>query len=784
MPKIPPINNIKTVTNTIKKESKALLKDTTVPYEIGAAVLGATGLVVSTFLHDFRETVEENYFQLKEDPATGLPYTPDEFQTAAGMNLSLGNDVLVTAPTGIGKTAIAQYIITKNLKEGKKTFYTTPIKALSSQKYREFCEIYGEENVGIITGDTKINTDAPIIIMTTEVYRNKVLDNSVLGQGESANNLPKDLRTVIFDEVHNLGDVDRGGVWEQSIMFTPKNVQILSLSATIGNNEEINNWMASLKGQESVSITPTKTYKPNQKGSAETVLINVPPEKRRVPLTYEILEIASELKIPTGKNKKETIKARQEAAKLSQSIYAKPDISTYKRLVKKFKEEDKLPTLFFIFSRKDCRNILKYLTKEGEILTTKEERDEISKIIQRYRDEGVYLGESLNIESLRRGYAVHNAGLLPSQKQLVEELFQKKLLKVVLATGTLAAGINMPARSGVICSPRKPATTNDGGADRKRNLTPNELHQKFGRIARPGYDTQGFCYALSCNFSQYKIFEELIKTPCNDVESHLNLDYSFITKFSAKNIDNDLLRSVLSRSFYVYDGGKINYKKLDKLFNDYKVKKEILSKEKFIVDGELTLKGKLIGHLNGYEQIPVINMITNGSLKGLSPVQLAGIIGGLANIESNAEEFMQKIKFKNMPDKDFTNAAEILISEIRKYDLEISKIGSDGHLNLEPETMLHLYTWAKLNDENPEESLLNWQALYHGPLKESISDEGSLFKEFTTTIDLLRQLIKISDLGYKLSETDSERDYYDELSNNLREALSLVQKEPANVYEL
>ena len=175
MPKIKPINSIDIKPLIVNKKIK-LNKFLTAPYALGAATIGTAGIVISNFIKDFNRTVEEdNYFKLKTDPKTGKHFVPDVFQTAAAKNLYLENDVLVTAPTGTGKTAIAQYVITKNLKENKKTFYTTPLKALSNQKYREFSKIYGEDNVGIITGDTKLNTDAPIIIMTTEVYHNRCI---------------------------------------------------------------------------------------------------------------------------------------------------------------------------------------------------------------------------------------------------------------------------------------------------------------------------------------------------------------------------------------------------------------------------------------------------------------------------------------------------------------------------------------------------------------------------------------------------------------------------------
>ena len=163
---------------------------------IGLAAMGATGIAIGSFFKDFNKTVQDNYFQLKIDENTGMPYEADVFQKAAAMNLYQGNDVLVTAPTGTGKTAIAHYIITKNMKDGGRTFYTTPLKALSNEKYRDFCKTYGEENVGLLTGDTKLNPEAPVVIMTTEVYRNmssaRLFNNSIDDTGMEKMEMVKD----------------------------------------------------------------------------------------------------------------------------------------------------------------------------------------------------------------------------------------------------------------------------------------------------------------------------------------------------------------------------------------------------------------------------------------------------------------------------------------------------------------------------------------------------------------------------------------------------------------
>ncbi len=774
MPKIQPIKNI--IVNEVKQTaSKAITpKTVTPPYQLGTAAIGATGIIVSTFLQDFNKTVEEeNYFQLKINPETEKPFSPDIFQTASGMNLLKGNDVLVTAPTGTGKTAIAQYVITKNLNEGGRTFYTTPLKALSNEKFLDFSRTYGEENVGLITGDTKINPDAPIIIMTTEVYRNMAASGKFNFDQDSQKGIPNGVRTVIFDELQYLGDIDRGGIWEQSIIFTPKDIQILSLSATIENNEEINNWIASTKGRKGIATTPQGTYLPPRSTTKETVLINVPSENRHVPLNFEIEHAAAEIKTPRGGSKAEKRKAKQDGARISQTIYAKPRDDAFKALTKKLNQEGKLPAIFFIFSKKECKHLLKYLSTEAEILTNDDEQKEIQAIIDRYKSEGIYLGESLNYDALRKGYAIHNAGLLPSQKTLVEELFQKKLVKVVLATETLSAGINMPAKTTVISSPRKPSSTSDGGDDGKRSLTANEFHQMAGRAGRRGIDTVGYCYPISCNAAQRAFYEELMQSPSNRLDSNLNLDYSFIANYLGEFQGEEELQYVLlDKSLYTFN----NPEKKEDLLTQFRTKKEVLLSDGFLdKDYKLTDKGRLLKLINGYEQIPVINIITNKTLEGLSARQIAGIIGGLANIEySTKGEFPQKpFEMKNMSDGTFTNTAQRVLEELKSYESKTSALHPEQQMDLSPRAMQHLYFWARENETN-DNGRVNWKNLYSGELRFSIKDEGSMFKEITMTSDLIKQLIEICETGEKLT-SDS---YYTELGDKLREALRLIQREP------
>lgn len=762
------------------------------PINAIVCLTATTGMLageVSSFLKDFNKTSTEgeNYFQLKVNKETGKPFEADVFQKAAAMNLYLGNDVLVTAPTGTGKTAIAEYIITKNFLESKRTFYTTPLKALSNEKYRDFCKIYGKENVGILTGDTKVNTDAPIIIMTTEVYRNMTASEQFNLDNPNREMLKDTLQTVIFDELQYLGDVDRGGVWEQSIMFTPKDVQILSLSATIGNNEEINNWIASTKGRKGISVTPDKNYLPNRSLTKETVLINVPSENRHVPLTFEQFQAIPDIKEPKGRARKEQIKARKKGLQQANTMYAKPAFETYKELTKKLNRQGRLPAIYFVFSKKEGRKLLKYLSEEGELLTTKEERSEIDKIIKKYKNKGTYLGESLNEDALFRGYAVHNSGLLPSQKQLVEELFQKKLVKVVIATETLSAGINMPAKTTVISAPRKPSSTSDGGPDHKRNLSPNEFHQMAGRAGRRGIDTEGFCYVLACNDVQGKFYDSLITQPSNPLSSSLDVDTAFIANYTSEYLNEDVLKNTLSKSLYVNDKrGGINEDKLEDLMKRYRVRRSILDREDYIdKNGHLTVKGELIKGLSGYEQIPVINLISNKALADLDAVEIASVVGGLANIEYDTKDGSQ---FESQGEKefykggstnpDFYDVLEETFYDLKDYERSTSALYPNRSLNINGDTVGNIYRWADLNAHHGN-SRRNWRDMYYyGKTNRSVRDEGSLFKEITATIDLMKQLADVAKIGENYSESESDKEYYRSIAQKLNQGIDLLQREP------
>lgn len=728
---------------------------------------------------EYYKTLEENYFKL---PPTAAP---DVFQKASAMNILKGNDVIVTAPTGTGKTAIALYAITNNMENGGKTFYTTPLKALSNEKFRSFQKIYGEENVGLLTGDNKINPEAPIVIMTTEVYRNMVLSDRFSHNNPMLDNL----KTVIFDELHYLGDADRGGIWEQSIILSSPETQLLSLSATIGNNKDVANWMAVTKDFPKAEIVSSKdrdmsTYRARENAPVHTVLIDVPSENRHVPLKFEVQQVQGEqgaLTKARSEKKDNKKKTKQKDDKDTQTISKRepiPNLQSYQRMVTKLKNEDKLPAIFFVFSKRGSGAILNHLARFGDKLNTPDEQKEILNIIKSYREDGKYLGESLDEKALLKGYAIHNAGLLPAQKELIEELFNKKLIKAVIATETLSAGINMPARTTVISSTRTPAG----------DLTPNKFHQMAGRAGRRGIDDIGYCVSMAVTKEQADKFNALINSEPNDLESAFRPDFSFVAGYYSTVQNDELIKELFDKSFYAYDNNpQVSAKKSADMLKIFSTRRQIMRKMDFMKSNhKLTPKGELLSKLNGYEQLPIINAIYNKKLAGMTPVELAAAVGTMANIQPKYEspfakkEQAQIAAFEHRDDvlvdfvEDFNKGLKKFNYDIVQYDPEYKQV------QLDTKAAKHIYEWADLNSKYSD-SVENWKTLYHGDLSSTIKNEGSVFREITMTADLLKQMKLIAKTGMEISVDKNDFQYYNKLSHNIDDALSLICKTPVEV---
>jgi ATP-dependent RNA helicase HelY len=405
----------------------------------------------------------------------------DSFQIEACGALEKGDSVLVAAPTGAGKTVVAEFALFLAMQQKRaKVFYTAPIKALSNQKFQEFTAEYGAENVGLLTGDTNINASARIVVMTTEVLRNMIYADS---------DLLTDLAYVVMDEVHYLADRFRGAVWEEVIIHLSPEVKLVSLSATVSNAEEFGDWLQAVRGETSVIVSEERPVPLDQHVLVRSKLIDLFDATGKAAtnrVNPELLRIARN-SMPQGSNRRGS---RDRRGGGSYHRGGPQERADRPEVIDMLDRQNLLPAIFFVFSRVGCDQAVTQVLRAGIRLTTADERDEIRDIVEdRCRtilDEDLaVLGYWPWLEGLQRGVAAHHAGLLPAFKEVVEELFQKKLVKVVFATETLALGINMPARTVVLEKLEK------FNGEARVPITPGEYTQLTGRAGRRGIDVEG-----------------------------------------------------------------------------------------------------------------------------------------------------------------------------------------------------------------------------------------------------------------------------------------------------
>ena len=405
---------------------------------------------------------------LRRSFLAGFPFTLDEFQLDAMDALDNGQSVVVAAPTGSGKTVVAEYAVWRALAAGAKVFYTTPLKALSNQKFSDFSRRYGAHRVGLLTGDNAINGDAQVVVMTTEVLRNMVYAGSSSLAG---------LRYVVLDEVHYLQDPYRGPVWEEVIIHLPPEVDLVCLSATVSNAEELADWVGTVRGATRAVIE----------------------ERRPVPLhnLFLVGERRSErlLLLPTFVDDRPNPRGIAITSDVGDGwrahrrsgLFPPPRSETVELLA----EQGLLPAIYFIFSRAGCDEAVRQCMREGRRLTSSAERRQIREIAEEATrhlsaEDLSALGYGNWLAGLEAGFAAHHAGHVPPFKEAVERCFSAGLVKVVFATETLSLGINMPARSVVI----EKLTKFSG--ERVQPLTPGEYTQLTGRAGRRGTDEEGY----------------------------------------------------------------------------------------------------------------------------------------------------------------------------------------------------------------------------------------------------------------------------------------------------
>lgn len=513
----------------------------------------------------------------------------DRFQEEAIKHIKAGYSVLVSAPTGSGKTLIAERAIEECMKRDLSVIYTSPVKALSNQKFRDFSRLY-KDRVGILTGDVSLNPDAQILIMTTEIFRNWLLEK------------PRKVDNhgwVIFDEIHYLDDPERGTVWEESIMLLPPHLKILALSATIPNVKEMAAWITSIH---------------------QTPLHIVEERKRPVPLKlfYQCNnEILDDIK---GLNKfRPYFSPSRQGRSRSLRRHSLHPGNRLTTLINYLSEKDCLPCIYFSFSRKRCEKLAYELIHHNFLDNIEQEKmiSLFNSFVERF--DLTQERSALEMYDLAiRGIAFHHAGMLPTLKEVVERLFTSRLIKIMFTTETFSLGINMPARSVIFDELRKYHGTYFG------ELRVRDFYQMAGRAGRRGMDDCGFVFSrINPHFTTIEKVRHIIFGKPEKVISQFNNTYATILHLYGR-LEEELFETY-PLSFHYFQSNARGRREAEELLGR---KVDLLKKMDYIAKGELTEKGRLASYLYGYE-LPLVELYHQGYLEQLSPIGLSILISSL-----------------------------------------------------------------------------------------------------------------------------------------------------------
>jgi len=650
------------------------------------------------------------------------PFEPDSFQIEA-IEAVEESDCLVAAPTGSGKTWIAEQVTEKTVEKGGKVWYATPLKALTNSIYNQFRDLFGNEQVGILTGDIKENPDAGIIIGTTEILRNQLYDAMYTGE-----NLGCDL--IILDEAHYLGDDERGVVWEEILIYLPTRVPLLLLSATIGNPDQIAQWLERIRGRTCQVIQASK---------------------RPVPL-YPIFFHPTGTLQPLLKKGKGTLHPkviRHLELKHKPRMAPPGKLPLFSEIMKVLKKFNLLPVIFFLKSRSDCDQAIQLCT--GDILAKDPERKEkLANRIEELVADNPHLARHHQREILENtASASHHSGHLPAWKVVIETLMAEGLLDAMFATSTVAAGVNFPARSVCILN-----------SDRFNGtefvpLTASEFQQMTGRAGRRGMDHIGFGIVLPGKFMDLRYVAKLVNAPPVDIRSQIKIDFSMVLNLLLSHTP-DQIRLLLDKSFASYmltQKGKYARKQfgadLKFLWHDFLAHMEFLKEEDFVTeDGRLTADGMWASSLRIDTPLIVAESLRQGLFQNYTPSILAGVMAAFVNEKEFREE--------EFPDRDM--AAQMLTSHfvhMRKTlkpfaDKLIKKGFHVPSLYMEPAVVI--FSWAK---GEPWESIT----------ARTDMAEGDLARLILRTAENLRQMAGL-------------RETFPETAQNAQEACEMILREP------
>ncbi len=537
----------------------------------------------------------------------------DRFQDEALDAVDADVNVLVSAPTGSGKTLIANYAIGRCLDQGQRAFYTTPLKALSNQKYAELCDLWGEDRVGLLTGDTSVNRLADVVVMTTEVLRNMLLTDS--------DQLPR-LGLVVLDEVHYLQDPFRGGVWEEVLILTPSAVRMVALSATIGNAAFVGKWFGEVRGETAVITETTRPITLHQ---------HVAVVRRGQP-AVEVLELLDGERLSDDARRidntmKATRRFRPGPRWQGPKSTAPPAPFRAPRrseLLQALEREDLLPVIVFIFSRSACDDAVRQCRRDGLLFTTPEQRREIERIAEArlldFSDDDLQALEYADfIDSLRRGLSMHHAGMVPAFREIVETCFVQNLLAVVFATETLALGVNMPARSVAL---EKFSKYSDAG---RRFLTSGEYAQMTGRAGRRGLDDEG--HAIVCFATEVSLVDVgrvAISHP-SELHSSFRPTYNFTANL-INHFDIETALEVVQRSFAQFETDHRPAGSRRSLGDQMRARHHVLEELGYADGWTLNEQGQLLRSIYHECDLLIAECVTGGIFDDLEPAQLAGLL--------------------------------------------------------------------------------------------------------------------------------------------------------------
>jgi superfamily II RNA helicase len=608
----------------------------------------------------------------------------DLFQQKAIDYIKEGYSVIVSAPTGAGKTAIAEYVITDCLTKEESAIYTAPIKALSNQKFRDFRQTYGDK-IGILTGDVTINPNAPILIMTTEIFRNKLLERD--------RNL-ENYSWIILDEIHYLDDYERGTVWEESLIFLPEHMKMLALSATIPNIDKFANWI------ESIHKKPIKI---------------VTEDRRPVPLHFfyqcqgEIVDSLNEVKRFAYKIEN-IYHYRNYRGKRFSRIHLKPNRPI--ALIRHLFENERLPCIYFSFGRKRCEYLAEEISRFNFLDTIEKQKIKTlyKQLCKRFSLESEKTAASLK-PLVERGIAYHHAGMLPTLKEVVERLFTSRLIKVIFTTETFALGINMPARTVVFDELRKYHGRYYG------TIKTRDFYQMAGRAGRRGIDIEGFVYS---RINPHEIsFQELYKTIYGEpekVRSRFNASYATTLNLYEKY--GEKLYEIYPLSFHYYqEKQRLRQRALELL----RSKVNILKEFGYINDSGLTEKGYFASKIYGYE-LSLSELYKQGVLEHLSENELGALCLALV-FEPRRGTAKPKL---NKKIKTLRNRSDSIVRHIqsREKKLSITPLSKNYYYHLTP----CLEAWMK---EERFDKILNCTDI----------DEGEIIRYFRMAVQILREIL-------------------------------------------